>query len=153
DVRGLIFRSGKPGMFVAGADLRELGSRPDPKLSKAVTQRGLDIFWAFEELPFPTVAAIEGSCMGGGLELSLSLDFRIAGSNPKTELGFPEVKIGIFPGWGGTQRTPRVIGPSQAIEMICSGEPVKAQRAKEMGLLFDVVPSERLVEEAVRLIG
>jgi 3-hydroxyacyl-CoA dehydrogenase/enoyl-CoA hydratase/3-hydroxybutyryl-CoA epimerase/3-hydroxyacyl-CoA dehydrogenase/enoyl-CoA hydratase/3-hydroxybutyryl-CoA epimerase/enoyl-CoA isomerase len=152
DLRGLIFRSGKPGMFVAGADLRELGLRPDPSISKAVTKRGLDIFGAFENLPFPTVAAIEGSCMGGGLELALSLDFRLAGTDPKTELGFPEVKIGLIPGWGGTQRMPRVIGPSQAIEMICSGEPVKALRAREMGILFDVVPSERLIQEAVRVI-
>jgi 3-hydroxyacyl-CoA dehydrogenase/enoyl-CoA hydratase/3-hydroxybutyryl-CoA epimerase/3-hydroxyacyl-CoA dehydrogenase/enoyl-CoA hydratase/3-hydroxybutyryl-CoA epimerase/enoyl-CoA isomerase len=152
NVQGLIIRSGKPGMFIAGADLRELGSRPDPKVGKAVTQRGLDIFWAFEDLAFPTVAAIDGSCMGGGLELALSLDYRIAGTNPKTEVGFPEVKIGLFPGWGGTQRLPRVIGPSHAIEIVCSGEPVKAQRAKELGILFDVVPSERLVEEAVRLI-
>src|SRR5439155_4433574 len=130
------FKSGKPGMFVAGADLRELGSRPDPNLSKAVTKRGLDIFWAFENLPFPTVAAIDGSCMGGGLELSLSLDFRLAGTDPKTELGVPEVKIGLFPGWGGTQRLPRVAGATAAIEMICSGEPVKPQRARELGILF-----------------
>jgi 3-hydroxyacyl-CoA dehydrogenase/enoyl-CoA hydratase/3-hydroxybutyryl-CoA epimerase/3-hydroxyacyl-CoA dehydrogenase/enoyl-CoA hydratase/3-hydroxybutyryl-CoA epimerase/enoyl-CoA isomerase len=151
-VRGMIFKSGKPGMFIAGADLRELGSRPDQNTAKAITKRGLDIFAAFENLPFPTVAAIEGSCMGGGLELSLSLDFRIAANTPKTEVGFPEVKIGIFPGWGGTQRLPRVIGPSPALEIICSGEPVKAPRAKDLGILFDVVPSERLVPEAVRLI-
>jgi 3-hydroxyacyl-CoA dehydrogenase/enoyl-CoA hydratase/3-hydroxybutyryl-CoA epimerase/3-hydroxyacyl-CoA dehydrogenase/enoyl-CoA hydratase/3-hydroxybutyryl-CoA epimerase/enoyl-CoA isomerase len=153
DARGLVFRSGKSGMFVAGADLRELGSRPDSNTSKAVTQRGLDIFWKLEDLPFPTVAAIDGSCMGGGLELSLSLDFRLAGTNPKTELGFPEVKVGLFPGWGGTQRLPRVIGVSPALEIICSGEPVKAQRARELGMVFDVVPSDRLVQEAVRLIG
>ena len=152
NVRGMIFRSGKPGMFIAGADLRELGSRPDQNIAKAITKRGLDIFGAFESLPFPTVAAIEGSCLGGGLELSLSVDFRIAANTPKTEVGFPEVKIGIFPGWGGTQRLPRVIGPSPALEVICSGEPVKAQRAKDLGILFDVVPNERLVAEAVRLI-
>jgi 3-hydroxyacyl-CoA dehydrogenase/enoyl-CoA hydratase/3-hydroxybutyryl-CoA epimerase/3-hydroxyacyl-CoA dehydrogenase/enoyl-CoA hydratase/3-hydroxybutyryl-CoA epimerase/enoyl-CoA isomerase len=152
EVRGLVFRSGKPGMYIAGADLRELGSRPDANLAKAITKRGLDIFWAFENLPFPTVAAIDGSCMGGGLELSLSLDFRIAGTNPKTELGFPEVKIGLFPGWGGTQRLPRVTGATAAVEMICSGEPVKPERGRELGILFDVVPSERLIPEAVRLI-
>lgn len=149
DLRGLILQSGKPGMFVAGADLRELGSaRPDPEFNRKFIQKGLDVLAAIEQLPFPTVAAIDGSCMGGGLELALSFDFRIAGSNPKTEVGFPEVKVGLFPGWGGTQRLPRVIGPSQALELICSGDPVKAGKAREMGIVSDVVPSDRLIEES-----
>jgi 3-hydroxyacyl-CoA dehydrogenase/enoyl-CoA hydratase/3-hydroxybutyryl-CoA epimerase/3-hydroxyacyl-CoA dehydrogenase/enoyl-CoA hydratase/3-hydroxybutyryl-CoA epimerase/enoyl-CoA isomerase len=152
DLRGLILRSGKPGMFVAGADLRELGvARNEPALAKVATRRGLDLFWRIENLPYPTVAAIEGSCMGGGLELSLSMDYRLASTKAKTELGLPEVKIGLFPGWGGTQRLPRVIGPSLAAEMICSGDPVDAQRAKAIGLVFDAVPSEKLLEEARRI--
>jgi len=153
DLRGLILRSGKPGMFIAGADLRELASaRPEATQVRAVTQRGLDVIAVFEALPYPTVAAIDGSCMGGGLELALGFDFRLAGNNPKTEFGFPEVKIGLFPGWGGTQRLTRVIGPSLAADIICGGEPVKAQRAKELGLVFDVVPSERLLDEARRIL-
>ena len=153
DLRGLILKSGKPGMFIAGADLRELGSRPDPAVAKAITQRGLKIIAGFEALPYPTVAAIDGACMGGGLEIALGFDFRLATSHPKTELGFPEVKVGIFPGWGGTQRLTRVIGPSLAAEMICSGEPVKAERARQLGIVFDVVPGERLQEEALRLLA
>ncbi len=153
DLRGLILRSGKPGMFIAGADLKELGSaRPDPDLARKQVKRGLDIIAAFEKLPYPTVAAIDGSCMGGGLELVLGFDYRLASNNPKTELGFPEVKIGLFPGWGGTQRLMRLIGPSLAAEMICSGEPAKAERARQLGLVFDVVPAERLLEEAKRLL-
>jgi 3-hydroxyacyl-CoA dehydrogenase/enoyl-CoA hydratase/3-hydroxybutyryl-CoA epimerase/3-hydroxyacyl-CoA dehydrogenase/enoyl-CoA hydratase/3-hydroxybutyryl-CoA epimerase/enoyl-CoA isomerase len=153
DLRGLILRSGKPGMFVAGADLRELGAaRNEPALAKTATKRGLDLFWRIESLPFPTVAAIEGSCMGGGLELVLSMDYRIASTQPKTELGLPEVKVGLFPGWGGTQRLPRVVGPSLALEMICGGEPVNAQRAKAIGLVFDAVPSDKLLDEARRLV-
>jgi 3-hydroxyacyl-CoA dehydrogenase/enoyl-CoA hydratase/3-hydroxybutyryl-CoA epimerase/3-hydroxyacyl-CoA dehydrogenase/enoyl-CoA hydratase/3-hydroxybutyryl-CoA epimerase/enoyl-CoA isomerase len=153
DLRGLILKSGKPGMFIAGADLRELGGpKATPELSRALVKRGLDIVAGFEKLPFPTVAVIDGSCMGGGTEVALGFDYRIAGSNPKTEIGLPEVKIGIYPGWGGTQRLPRLIGPALAVEMICSGEPAKAQRAREIGLVFDVVPSERLVEEALRLL-
>jgi 3-hydroxyacyl-CoA dehydrogenase/enoyl-CoA hydratase/3-hydroxybutyryl-CoA epimerase/3-hydroxyacyl-CoA dehydrogenase/enoyl-CoA hydratase/3-hydroxybutyryl-CoA epimerase/enoyl-CoA isomerase len=153
DLRGLILKSGKPGMFIAGADLRELGSpKVSAEVSRALVKRGLDIVAAFEKLPFPTVAAIDGSCMGGGTEVALGFDYRLAGSNPKTEIGLPEVKIGLFPGWGGTQRLPRVVGPSLAIEMICSGEPAKAQRAREIGLVFDVVPSEKLLEEAIRLL-
>jgi 3-hydroxyacyl-CoA dehydrogenase/enoyl-CoA hydratase/3-hydroxybutyryl-CoA epimerase/3-hydroxyacyl-CoA dehydrogenase/enoyl-CoA hydratase/3-hydroxybutyryl-CoA epimerase/enoyl-CoA isomerase len=152
DLRGLIFRSGKPGMFVAGADLRELGSAPDAVQTRAVVERGHELLRAIEALPYPTVAAIEGACLGGGLELALSFDLRLAGAHPKTELGFPEVKVGLFPGWGGTQRLPRLIGPALAVEIICGGEPIKAERARELGLVFDVVPSERLLDEALRVV-
>src|SRR5262249_15022757 len=134
-----------------GADIKEIG-HADADTIRKVAERGHALVASFEALPFPTVAAIDGSCMGGGLELSLGCDYRIAGSNPKTEIGLPEVKIGILPGWGGTQRLPRVIGASLAAEMICSGEPAKADRAKKIGLIFDVVPSEQLVPEAMRLI-
>jgi 3-hydroxyacyl-CoA dehydrogenase/enoyl-CoA hydratase/3-hydroxybutyryl-CoA epimerase/3-hydroxyacyl-CoA dehydrogenase/enoyl-CoA hydratase/3-hydroxybutyryl-CoA epimerase/enoyl-CoA isomerase len=153
DLRGLILRSGKPGMFIAGADLKELGGKFTAEQARFATKRMLDILAGFEALPFPTVAAIDGSCMGGGLELALAFDFRIAGSHPKTELGFPEVKVGIIPGWGGTQRLPRVIGPALAVEIICSGDPISAKRARDMGLVFDVVPSEKLLEEAIRLLA
>jgi 3-hydroxyacyl-CoA dehydrogenase/enoyl-CoA hydratase/3-hydroxybutyryl-CoA epimerase/3-hydroxyacyl-CoA dehydrogenase/enoyl-CoA hydratase/3-hydroxybutyryl-CoA epimerase/enoyl-CoA isomerase len=153
DLRGLILRSGKPGMFIAGADLRELGStRPDPDATRRTVRRGLDIIAAFESLPYPTVAAIEGACMGGGLELAMGFDYRLASTNPKTELGQPEVKVGLIPGWGGTQRLARLIGPSLAAEMVCTGEPVKAERARQLGLVFDAVPPERLLDEARRLI-
>ena len=106
----------------------------------------------FENLPYPTVAAIDGACLGGGLELTLACDYRLASNNPKTELGLPEVKIGLFPGWGGTQRLTRLIGPSLAAEMICSGEPAKSERALQIGLVFDVVPAEKLVETALGLL-
>jgi 3-hydroxyacyl-CoA dehydrogenase/enoyl-CoA hydratase/3-hydroxybutyryl-CoA epimerase/enoyl-CoA isomerase len=152
-LQGLIFQSGKPGMFIAGADLRELGSADnDPALARQLVQRGLSIIARFEALPFPTVALIDGGCMGGGLELALGFDHRLAGSNPKTEIGLPEVKIGLIPGWGGTQRLARVIGPALATEPICAGESVKADRAKELGIVFDAVPSERLFEEGLRLL-
>jgi 3-hydroxyacyl-CoA dehydrogenase/enoyl-CoA hydratase/3-hydroxybutyryl-CoA epimerase/3-hydroxyacyl-CoA dehydrogenase/enoyl-CoA hydratase/3-hydroxybutyryl-CoA epimerase/enoyl-CoA isomerase len=153
DVRGLVLQSGKPGMFIAGADLREMGSAaPDPAQTRKTIRRGLDIIAGFEALPYPTVAAIDGACMGGGLEVALGFDLRLASDNPKTEIGLPEVKIGLFPGWGGTQRLPRLIGPALAAEMICTGETVKAQRARELGIVFNVVPAARLREEALRLL-
>jgi 3-hydroxyacyl-CoA dehydrogenase/enoyl-CoA hydratase/3-hydroxybutyryl-CoA epimerase/3-hydroxyacyl-CoA dehydrogenase/enoyl-CoA hydratase/3-hydroxybutyryl-CoA epimerase/enoyl-CoA isomerase len=153
DLRGLILRSGKPGMFIAGADLREMGSmRPDRELNCRAVQVGLDMIAALENLPYPTVAAIEGSCMGGGTEVALGLDFRLASLHPKTDIGLPEVKVGLIPGWGGTQRLTRVIGPALATELICAGETVKATRAREIGLVFDAVPGERLLEEARRLL-
>ncbi len=154
DTAGLILRSGKPGMFIAGADLKELGGpRPAPNAAGWSVQRGLDIIAGFERLPYPTVACIDGACMGGGLELVLGFDYRLASDNPKTEIGLPETKIGLFPGWGGTQRLPRLIGPSLAAEMICSGEPAKAERARQIGLVFDVVSADKLVAEAQSLIG
>ena len=95
DLKGLIFRSGKPGMFIAGADLNELGSAlVNPAEGQRLTRRGLDLFASFEKLPFPTVAAIEGACVGGGLELALVFDYRLASTHPKTEIGLPEVKLG-----------------------------------------------------------
>src|SRR5262245_31693147 len=85
DLKGLVLRSGKPGMFIAGADLRELGgSLLKPEMAMGLTKRGHNLIGRFEALPFPTVAAIEGSCMGGGLELALGLDFRLASNHPKT---------------------------------------------------------------------
>ena len=146
DLRGVILRSGKPAMFIAGADLKELGgAKPDPDLSRRLVKRGLDLVAAFEALPYPTVAAIDGACMGGGLELALGFDFRLAGSHPKTELGLPETKIGLIPGWGGTQRLSRLIGPALAAEMICAGEAVNGVKARERGMVFDAVPAEKLV--------
>jgi 3-hydroxyacyl-CoA dehydrogenase/enoyl-CoA hydratase/3-hydroxybutyryl-CoA epimerase/3-hydroxyacyl-CoA dehydrogenase/enoyl-CoA hydratase/3-hydroxybutyryl-CoA epimerase/enoyl-CoA isomerase len=153
DLKGLVFRSGKPGMFIAGADLKELGGpKPAPGVARRLVKRGLDVIAGFEALPYPTVAAIDGACMGGGLELAMGFDYRIAGSHPKTEIGQPETKIGLIPGFGGTQRLSRIIGPSLAAEMICTGDPAKADRARQIGLVFDVVNSERLTEEAVALV-
>ncbi|MEZ6048835.1 MAG: 3-hydroxyacyl-CoA dehydrogenase NAD-binding domain-containing protein [Planctomycetaceae bacterium] len=154
DLRGLIFQSGKEGQFIAGADLKELGALAfaSKEARRMGMQIGHNLFNKFAKLPFPSVALIAGNCMGGGTEMILSMDYRIAGLHPATKIALPEVKVGIIPGWGGTQRMPRVIGINYAIEMICSGEPVDAKRAAEIGLVFDAVPVESLVEEACRLI-
>jgi 3-hydroxyacyl-CoA dehydrogenase/enoyl-CoA hydratase/3-hydroxybutyryl-CoA epimerase/3-hydroxyacyl-CoA dehydrogenase/enoyl-CoA hydratase/3-hydroxybutyryl-CoA epimerase/enoyl-CoA isomerase len=154
DIRGMILESGKPGMFIAGADLKELGAAtPEhPDLTRKLIQRGLNVIASFEALPFPTIALIDGPCMGGGTEIALGCDMRLAGTHPKCEIGLPEVKVGLIPGWGGTQRLTRLIGPSQAVEMICSGEAVKAARTKELGIVFDVVASDKLRQEGVRLL-
>jgi len=92
--------------------LKELGAAAlTMDVTRKLTARGLNVIGGFEHLPFPTVALIDGSCMGGGLEVVLGFDYRLAGAHPKTEIGFPEVKIGLLPGWGGTQRLPRLIAP------------------------------------------
>jgi 3-hydroxyacyl-CoA dehydrogenase/enoyl-CoA hydratase/3-hydroxybutyryl-CoA epimerase/3-hydroxyacyl-CoA dehydrogenase/enoyl-CoA hydratase/3-hydroxybutyryl-CoA epimerase/enoyl-CoA isomerase len=103
-------------------------------------------------VPFVTVAAIDGICVGGGAELSVWCDRRVMSDNPKSEIGFPEVKLGLYPGWGGTVRAPRIVGMALAIEMITSGEPVDGQAAYKMGLASDVVPADRLQAAAINLI-
>jgi 3-hydroxyacyl-CoA dehydrogenase/enoyl-CoA hydratase/3-hydroxybutyryl-CoA epimerase/3-hydroxyacyl-CoA dehydrogenase/enoyl-CoA hydratase/3-hydroxybutyryl-CoA epimerase/enoyl-CoA isomerase len=154
DLQGLIFCSGKPGMFIAGADLKELVSlKPGQLDARALTLRGLGFIGRFEKLPCPTVVLIDGATMGGGTELSLAFDYRLAGTHPKCEIGLPETKIGILPGWGGTQRLPRLIGPSLAADFICTGEPVKAAKARELGIVWDVVPSEKMLDEALRVLA
>ncbi len=154
DLRGLLLKSAKPGQFIAGADLNELGALA--YYTKEQIAPGLaaghDLFNRVSRLPFPTVALIDGNCMGGGTEISLAMDYRLAAANPATKIGLPEVKVGIIPGWGGTQRLPRVVGVQQAIQMITSGEPIGALEAAKCGLAFDAVPSERLVDEGRRLI-
>jgi 3-hydroxyacyl-CoA dehydrogenase / enoyl-CoA hydratase / 3-hydroxybutyryl-CoA epimerase / enoyl-CoA isomerase len=154
DLKGVILCSGKPGMFIAGADLKELVSlKPGQLDARALTLRGLGFIGRFEKLPCPTVVLIDGATMGGGTELSLAFDYRLAGTHPKCEIGLPETKIGILPGWGGTQRLPRLIGPSLAADFICTGEPVKAVKAREMGIVWDVVPSEKMLDEALRVLA
>jgi 3-hydroxyacyl-CoA dehydrogenase/enoyl-CoA hydratase/3-hydroxybutyryl-CoA epimerase/3-hydroxyacyl-CoA dehydrogenase/enoyl-CoA hydratase/3-hydroxybutyryl-CoA epimerase/enoyl-CoA isomerase len=152
-LRGLVLRSAKPGMFIAGADLKELGSpQQTPELVRQIMSRGLGVIRRIESLPYPTVALIDGPALGGGLEVALGFDYRLASTNPKTELGLPETKVGLIPGWGGTQRLPRIIGPALAVEAICSGEPFKAARAVEVGLAFDAVATDKLMSEGLRLI-
>jgi 3-hydroxyacyl-CoA dehydrogenase / enoyl-CoA hydratase / 3-hydroxybutyryl-CoA epimerase / enoyl-CoA isomerase len=153
DVRGLLFRSGKPGQFIAGADLNELGALAfagKEQVGQAVAM-GHQLFGLLARLPFPTVALVDGNCMGGGTELILAMDDRILACCSQTKIALPETKIGVIPGWGGTQRLPRLIGLN-AIEIICTGEPVSAHRAVELGLAFDVVPAETILDEGVRRI-
>jgi 3-hydroxyacyl-CoA dehydrogenase/enoyl-CoA hydratase/carnithine racemase len=154
ETAGLLLASAKPGIFVAGADLNELGKAGpvDPATTRALVARGLAVLAGLEALPFPTVALIDGACLGGGLELALACDARLLGSHPRAELGFPEVKIGLIPGWGGTQRLPRLIGPIAALDLILSAEPIRAPRAVELGLAHATVPSEQLLARGQQLL-
>lgn len=154
DLKGLIIRSGKPGQFIAGADLNELGALAYVSKEQAMVglKGGHDTFNRLAKLPYPTVALIDGPSMGGGTELAISLDYRVVSTNPKASIGLPETKIGLIPGWGGTQRMPRIIGVHHAIEMICGGEPLSPKRAVELGLVWDAVPSEMLLPVGKALI-
>jgi 3-hydroxyacyl-CoA dehydrogenase/enoyl-CoA hydratase/3-hydroxybutyryl-CoA epimerase/3-hydroxyacyl-CoA dehydrogenase/enoyl-CoA hydratase/3-hydroxybutyryl-CoA epimerase/enoyl-CoA isomerase len=157
DLAGLVIRSTKPGNFIAGADLREFAADLDrsPDEVAAVSHLGQQIFARLSRASFVTVAAIDGVCLGGGAELAIWCDRRLMADDEATSFGFPEVKLGLLPGWGGTARTPRIIGLSNAVELITVGEPIDAKAAYAVGLA-DVVPiggaGDPLLEAALRLI-
>lgn len=160
NLAGMIIRSAKPGMFVAGADLKEFATwlaAPKPEVV-SVCRRGQELYGRFARGNYVTVAAIDGMCVGGGAELSIWCDRRVLTDTPQTAYGFPEVKLGLIPGWGGTARAPRIIGLSNAVELITGGENIDARTAAAMGLANDVVTSpsgnmaDALLAAAIRMI-
>ncbi len=157
-VRGLIIASGKEDNFIAGANLDEILSiQSQPAVvSFNAAQEGKAIFARIAALPYPTVAAINGVCLGGGTELALACKFRLASDNPKTKIGLPEVGLGFIPGWGGTVRLARLIGAQSAMGLIL--QPLKtfdAGKAWREGVVDEAVPGEQLLPraEAVALSG
>ncbi|MFL6196870.1 MAG: 3-hydroxyacyl-CoA dehydrogenase NAD-binding domain-containing protein, partial [Thermoanaerobaculia bacterium] len=153
---GLVIYSGKPDGFVAGADLEELLAVSDKEDVLTLLLRGHDLMERLANLPFPTVAAIHGACLGGGLELALACKRRVATEHPKTRLGLPEVQLGLIPGLGGTQRLPRLIGVPDALDLILTGKQVDARKAKRLGLVDDTCHPTDLraaAERAVREKG
>lgn len=155
DLAGLIICSGKPGTFIAGADLREFVASIPTITTEGVVEmcrRGQTLFGRLSKSPFLTVVAIDGICVGGGAELAIWCDRRVMSNNPKTQFGFPEVKLGLFPGWGGTARSSRIVGISNAIEMVTAGGSISSDEAFAMGLACDVVPAEQLLSAATGVI-
>jgi 3-hydroxyacyl-CoA dehydrogenase/enoyl-CoA hydratase/3-hydroxybutyryl-CoA epimerase len=149
---GLVIYSGKPDGFVAGADLEELLALVDPADVHAMLRRGHELMERLVALPFPTVAAIHGACLGGGLELALACKRRVATEHPKTKLGLPEVQLGLLPGLGGTQRLPRLIGVPDALDLILTGRQVDARKARRLGLVDDTCTPFDLRTAAVRAV-
>jgi len=135
--RGLVIYSGKTDSFVAGADLEELLTLQDSESVINMLERGHELMERLAGLPFPTVAAIHGACLGGGLELALACQRRVATEHAKTKLGFPEVQLGLIPGLGGTQRLPRLIGVPDALDLILTGKQLDARKAWRLGLVDD----------------
>jgi enoyl-CoA hydratase len=144
-IRGVILTGQGEKSFVAGADIRQF-TKLDADSGRTFAERGQAVFNLIEQSPKPVIAAVNGYALGGGCELALACHIRIASEN--AIFGQPEVNLGIIPGYGGTQRLPRVVGRGIAIEMILTGDQVKAQRAYEVGLANRVVASESLLDEA-----
>jgi len=147
-VRALVIRSGKDGSFIAGADVREIGAIGDAASGAAGARTGQRIFQRLDRLPLPVVAAVDGICLGGGTELILACDYRLASDRPETRIGLPEVKLGIIPGFGGTTRLPRLIGTRSALELILTGKTLDARRAQRAGLIDERVHRAQLYGRA-----
>lgn len=152
-LKGVCVVSNKPDIFIAGADIKEIEKITSPSEGQAKSQAGQKIINDLEKLPVPTIALINGACLGGGLELALACDYRLACFGDKVKLGLPEVKLGIIPGFGGTKRLPRLVGLRKGLEMILSGEPVSANEALKIGLVDGLVSQNRLLQEGIRFLS
>lgn len=149
---GVVITSGKKTGFIAGADINQFTDLKTPEDAFALVRQAQLILDKLEALPVPTVAMINGFCLGGGTEVSLACDYRVALDDPKTVIGLPEVKLGIQPGWGGTVRLPRLIGASKAMSIILPGKALPARKAKKIGMVDDAVPLRELKRAATHYI-
>ncbi|CBG89488.1 fatty acid oxidation complex subunit alpha FadJ [Citrobacter rodentium] len=149
ELRGVVFISAKADNFIAGADINMIGNCASAEEAQALARQGQQLMAEINALSVPVVAAIHGPCLGGGLELALACHARICTDDKKTVLGLPEVQLGLLPGSGGTQRLPRLVGVSTALDMILSGKQLRAKQALKIGLVDEVVPRSILLEAAV----
>ncbi len=147
---GLVLQSGKKGSFIVGADVREFEQVESVEQAMSVLREAHDLFNRIESLQFPTAVIIEGYCLGGGLELALCFDYRIAKNTDGTRLGFPEVRLGIYPAFGGSMRSTRQIGGFQALQLMLTGRMLRAYQAKSMGLVDQLVSPHAELRWAAR---
>ena len=150
DLQAVVFLSGKPDSFIVGADLEMLRGVDSAVEASALSRTLQDMQSRLVMLPAPTVVAIHGNCLGGGLELALSFDARIASDHDQTRLGLPEVQLGLLPGGGGTQRLPRIIGVKAALDLMLTGRQLRARDALRIGLVDELVDKSELLDAAVR---
>ena len=152
-VRGVIVTSAKKSIFIAGADLKTLLKQAQAGEMRGFIAKGQKVFNRLAALKVPTVAAIHGACAGGGYELPLACDYRIASNDPATKIGLPETTLGLVPAWGGATRLPRLAGPDVAAEVILKGKLYSAEEALKLGLVDEVVACEQLIEAARKKLG
>lgn len=159
NIQCLVVRSAKTGVFIAGADVKEImdilqdaEASEISSMIKKVISNGVSTFNKLENLHCPSIAVIDGACMGGGLEMALACTYRVATDDPKTSLALPEVNLGIIPGWGGTQRLPRLIGLMQALPMILAGKKMDGKKSFKMKLVDALIPREFMDERLADFI-
>src|SRR5687767_9698021 len=150
--KGVVFASAKKSIFIAGADLHALSSATEQGL-REIIELGQVTFNRIADMEIPTVAAIHGAAVGGGYEICLACDYRIASSDKSTKLGLPETQLGILPAWGGATRLPRLIGLPKALDIILGGKTVAAKLALKLGMVDEMVPKEYVITEALKRIG
>jgi 3-hydroxyacyl-CoA dehydrogenase / enoyl-CoA hydratase / 3-hydroxybutyryl-CoA epimerase len=145
-IRVLLISSHKKDIFIAGADINEIRSIVDEKDAHQKVSRGQEILNKLAKIEIPTIAVIKGACLGGGLELALACQYRVAVLNSKTQLGLPEVNLGIIPGFGGTQRLPALVGLEESLKIILSGKAIDGEKAYKIGLVDEAIHEEFLEE-------
>src|SRR6476659_873550 len=145
---GVVIISAKKSIFIAGADLKTLLRQAQTGEMRAFIAEGQRVFNRLAALKVPTVAAIHGACAGGGYEITLACDYRVASNDPATRIGLPETTLGLVPAWGGATRLPRLIGAESASEVILKGKLYPAQEALKLGLVDEVVAQDKLLEAA-----
>ena len=143
DISAVVFQSSKESGFLAGADVNVIASIESASEASRLIEDGQLLFQRIEWLPMPTIAVIHGPCLGGGLEWALACNYRVARDNSSTKIGLPEIKLGLIPGWGGTQRLPKVIGTTEALSMILTGKHLSASEAHRIGLLDLAIEPDR----------
>ena len=147
-VKALVITGGGT-FFVVGADIKEISELKGAAQGTEAASLGQRVFNKLEQLPFPTIAAVNGHCLGGGNEMAMACTFRIA--SDRARFGQPEINLGIMPGFGGTQRLARLVGASKALELNLTGDMINAQAAYEMGLVNKVVPEAEVIKQAMGL--
>jgi 3-hydroxyacyl-CoA dehydrogenase/enoyl-CoA hydratase/3-hydroxybutyryl-CoA epimerase len=152
-VSSLLLASEKPSSFIAGANIDGIAAVRTPEEGRKIAHLGQEIFLDLANLPIPTMAAIHGIALGGGLEIALAARYRVASDHPSTKLGLPEVQLGILPAWGGTTRLPRLIGLAPALDLILSGRTVSGKEALKLGLVDDLLPAVGFREKAEGLLA
>ena len=152
-IKALVIDSAKKDIFIAGADIKEIEKLKDEKEVYDSLMEVHQIFNKLENLTIPTIAYINGACMGGGLELALACKYRVITTNPKTKLAFPEIKLGIFPGFAGTIRAPKIIGLVAALDLILTGKTIDAKKAYKLNLadiIFDDAQKEFMLDDFIK---
>src|ERR1700730_7881889 len=152
-IKGVIVASAKKSIFIAGADLKTLLKQAQTGELRAFIAEGQKVFNRLVALNVPTVAAVHGACAGGGYEVTLACDYRVASNDPATKIGLPETTLGLVPAWGGATRLPRLLGADVAAEVILKGKLYSADEAWKLGLVDEVTPKEQLLETARKKLG
>lgn len=153
DIKGMVLISGKKNNFIAGADVEMLKNKNAPEEIEDLSQRGNKLLLQLENFPKPVIAAIHGSCLGGGLEVAMACHYRVASEHSKTVMGQPEVQLGLLPGAGGTQRLPRLIGVQNALTYMLTGKNIYPRKAYKMGLVDELTHRDAILTAAKKAIG